>query len=169
MRIRPTLEHDIQCLPEVERSAARAFADWPTLAWLAQAEVLGVDAHQAFVTAGTSWVAEDPQGRVLGFACARRERHALHLCEVSVRREAQGQGVGRALLRQVVDVARREGAHELTLTTFADVPWNAPFYARFGFEKVDEERLDTRLRDILAVERAHGLAGRCAMRLALGR
>lgn len=168
MRIRPTLERDIPWLPALERSAAQAFADWPALAWLAQADVLDVDAHRAFVAAGASWVADDLQGHVLGFACARFERQALHLCEISVRRQAQGQGVGRALLRQVVDAARQAGARELTLTTFADVPWNAPFYARFGFERIDEERLDTRLRGILADELAHGLAGRCAMRLGLG-
>ncbi|MGS7249777.1 GNAT family N-acetyltransferase [Pseudomonas anuradhapurensis] len=169
MRIRPTLERDIQWLPAVERSAAQAFADWPALAWLAQADVLDLDAHRAFVAAGFSWVADDLQGHVLGFACARFERQALHLCEISVERQAQGQGVGRALLRQVVDAARQAGARELTLTTFADVPWNAPFYARFGFERIDEERLDTRLRGILADELAHGLVGRCAMRLGIGR
>ncbi len=168
MRIRPTLERDIPWLPALERSAAQAFADWPALAWLAQADVLDVDAHRAFVAAGASWVADDVQGHVLGFACARFERQALHLCEISVRRQAQGQGVGRALLRQVVDAARQAGARELTLTTFAYVPWNAPFYARFGFERIDEERLDTRLRGILADELAHGLVGRCAMRLGLG-
>lgn len=121
--------------------------------------------HQAFVEAGGSWVAEGPDGRILGFACARFEDQALHLHEISVRREAQGQGVGRKLLQQVADAARQAGVRELTLTTFADVPWNAPFYARLGFEVIDEGLLDARLQQILAEERAHGLEGRCAMRL----
>ncbi|WP_144173242.1 GNAT family N-acetyltransferase [Pseudomonas sp. Kh13] len=168
MRIRPTLEDDIQWLPDVERSAAQAFVAWPALAWLAQGDVMGCDAHRAFVDAGGSWVAEDLQGRILGFACARVEGQALHLHEVSVRREAQGQGVGRRLLLQVAEMARQAGARELTLTTFADVPWNAPFYARLGFEVVDEGLLNARLRGILASELAHGLVGRCAMRLCVG-
>lgn len=79
-----------------------------------------------------------------------------------------GQGVGRRLLRQVIDAARQMGGRELTLTTFAEVPWNAPFYARIGFEVVDEGLLDARLRGILAKELAHGLTGRCAMRLYVG-
>ncbi|MBF8671903.1 GNAT family N-acetyltransferase [Pseudomonas putida] len=165
MRIRPTLEHDIQWLPDVERSAAQAFAARPALAWLAQGDVMGCEAHRAFVDAGGSWVAEGADGRILGFACARLEDQALHLHEVSVRREAQGQGVGRKLLQQVADAARQAGARELTLTTFADVPWNAPFYARLGFEVLDEGLLDARLQQVLAGERAHGLEGRCAMRL----
>lgn len=164
MRIRPTLERDIQHLPDLERSAAQAFAGWPTLAWLAQGDVMDCVAHRAFVDAGGSWVAEDDNGCLAGFACARREGQALHLYEISVRQEVQGQGVGRRLLQQVADAARDAGLRELTLTTFANVPWNAPFYARFGFEVLDERLLSPRLREILANERAHGLTERCAMR-----
>ncbi len=167
MRIRPTLLHDIQWLPDVERSAAQAFAGWPALAWLAQGDVMDLDAHRAFITAGGSWVAENAAGHIVGFACARFEDQALHLHEISVRRQAQGQGVGRRLLQQVADVARQAGVAELTLTTFADVPWNAPFYARFGFEVIDEGQQSARLREILANERAHGLDGRCAMHLCM--
>jgi GNAT superfamily N-acetyltransferase len=101
----------------------------------------------------------------VGFACARLADHALHLHEISVRQEAQGQGVGRQLLQQVVDAGRCAGVRELTLTTFVDVPWNAPFYARFGFEMLQESRLCERLQSILASEHAHGHSGRCAMRL----
>ena len=169
MRIRPTLEDDIHCLPGVERSAAQAFAGWPGLAWLAQGDVMDCAAHRAFVQAGGSWVAEDSAGHIVGFACARLAGQALHLHELSVRQEAQGKGVGRRLLQQVTDAARCAGVGELTLTTFVDVPWNAPFYARFGFEIIDEGLLGERLRGILASEHAHGLQGRCAMRLCLAR
>ncbi|MNE62858.1 N-acetylglutamate synthase [compost metagenome] len=123
--------------------------------------------HRAFVEAGGSWVAEDPAGRIVGFACARLVGQALHLHEISVRQEAQGQGVGRRLLQQVENAARCAGVRELTLTTFVDVPWNAPFYARFGFEVIDEGLLGERLRGILASEHVHGLQGRCAMRRCL--
>ena len=34
--------------------------------------------------------------------------------------------------------ARARGYAELTLTTYADVPWNAPFYAARGFAVVDD-------------------------------
>jgi GNAT superfamily N-acetyltransferase len=49
------------------------------------------------------------------------------------------QGVGAALLEEVCRVAAARGHPEVTLRTFADVPWNGPFYARHGFiELVDE-------------------------------
>jgi hypothetical protein len=40
------------------------------------------------------------------------------------------------LLGRVAEWARAEGASSLLLSTFSDVPWNAPFYARLGFAVV---------------------------------
>lgn len=60
-----------------------------------------------------------------------------------------------------------KGLASLTLTTFRDVPWNAPFYARLGFEMITT--LTPELREKREEETAHGLAydARCAMRLPL--
>ena len=66
-------------------------------------------------------------------------------------------GVGRMLLDHAAAHARREGAPALTLTTFTEVPWNAPYYARCGFEFIDDSRLTPRLRKIREREAAHGL------------
>jgi hypothetical protein len=35
--------------------------------------------------------------------------------------------LGRQLIAAVVDWARARGATALTLTTFADIPWNGPY------------------------------------------
>ena len=167
MRIRPALLPDITQLIAVEQSAAQAFLQLPALAWLASAEGLDEGAHAAFITAEGSWVAEEDQGEALGFVCLSLENEALHIHELSVRLQSQGQGIGRQLLDQACAVARLRGAQALTLTTFAQVPWNGPFYAKYGFKVLGEQQLGARLRGILATERAHGLEGRCAMRLPL--
>ncbi|MDH1147554.1 GNAT family N-acetyltransferase [Pseudomonas mosselii] len=168
MRIRPTLVSDIPLLPALEHSAAQAFRQLPHLTWLADSDVLGEAEHLAFVTEGGSWVAVDDQDQPLGFLCASATGDALHIHELSVRQEVQGQGLGRGLLDQAWAAARLGGLPWLTLTTFDDVPWNAPFYARYGFERIPASQLDTRLQGILAGELAHGLGNRCAMRLSLG-
>ena len=79
----------------------------------------------------------------------------------------QGKGIGRRLIACVADHARKRGLASLTLTTFRDVPWNAPFYARLGFEMITT--LTPELREKREEETAHGLAydARCAMRLPL--
>ncbi|MFJ4445540.1 GNAT family N-acetyltransferase [Pseudomonas sp. NPDC089422] len=167
MRIRPALLPDIPRLIAVEQSAAQAFLQLPELAWLASAEGLDAMAHKAFIDDHGSWLAEDDQGQALGFVCLSLEGQALHVHELSVRLQSQGQGIGSQLLDQACTVARHRGALEVTLTTFAQVAWNAPFYVRCGFEVLDEQHLGARLQGILATERAHGLSGRCAMRMPL--
>ena len=42
-------------------------------------------------------------------------------------------GIGAGLVRAAQIDARNTGIKALTLTTFRDVAWNAPFYARLGF------------------------------------
>lgn len=76
-------------------------------------------------------------------------------------------GLGTALVTRIVDLARRRGAPALYLTTFAHVPWNAPFYARLGFSPVPEDRQPQAIRETLAEEHAMGLTDRVAMRLPL--
>jgi predicted N-acetyltransferase YhbS len=73
----------------------------------------------------------------------------LHVEQVSVDPAYARRGVGRAL------IGRLPG--ELTLTTFAEVPWNAPYYARLGFTVLPGEALTPALRAIRAREAAHGL------------
>ncbi|MBF3115137.1 GNAT family N-acetyltransferase, partial [Pseudomonas aeruginosa] len=53
--------------------------------------------------------------------------------------------------------------------TFCDVPWNAPFYARLGFQRLTWQEAGERLRAILGHEQEIGFAAdsRCAMRLVL--
>ncbi len=56
-----------------------------------------------------------------------------HLEQLSVRPDFAGQGIGRALVHAAVAWSREAGYRSMTLCTFYDVPFNAPFYASCGF------------------------------------
>jgi hypothetical protein len=45
----------------------------------------------------------------------------------------------------------------VTLTTFRDIPWNAPFYARLGFHELTDCELTPALQARVVEEAAHGL------------
>jgi hypothetical protein len=64
---------------------------------------------------------------------------------------------GDADLRQLpeVEAARDAGAARVTLTTYADVPWNGPWYARHGFAEFTD--LTPALAEVRVRERAAGL------------
>jgi GNAT superfamily N-acetyltransferase len=81
----------------------------------------------------------------------------LHVEQVSVHPASARRGVGRALLDHLAATAAAEGRPALTLTTFAEVPWNAPYYERCGFRRLEGAALTPGLREIRARETAHGL------------
>jgi GNAT superfamily N-acetyltransferase len=95
------------------------------------------------VTAGEDRVA-DPgfvlvAGRpCVGFAHVLEERGTAHLQQLAVDPGHGRRGLGTALVEACCEEARRRGYEELTLTTFRDVPSNAPRYARLGFVVIEQ-------------------------------
>ncbi|MFK0087399.1 GNAT family N-acetyltransferase [Pseudomonas sp. NPDC090755] len=163
--LRPARPDDAERLPAIEQSAAQAFLACPGLEWIARDSGLSARQHQTYIAQGWEWLVVDEQDRPWGFICGQDCGEHWHIVELSVHRAQQGQGLGRQLIQRVGDWAREQGYAGLTLTTFATVPWNAPFYARLGFEALGEHQLGDFLQRQLAAEQAHGLSGRCAMRL----
>ena len=80
--------------------------------------------------------AETHAGPAVGFAHVVEQDDLAHLEQLSVLPEHGRRGHGRALVDAAKREARSRGYRELTLRTFADVPWNAPFYASCGFVEV---------------------------------
>lgn len=116
--------------------------------------------------AGLMWVAEDDDGPI-GFLIAEVQGDALHVDEVDVAAERQRQGHGRRLMLTAIAEARSRGLPAVTLTTFRNIPWNAPFYASLGFVELTPEETPAHLVAENAAQMARGYTDRCAMRLAL--
>ncbi|GAA3123343.1 GNAT family N-acetyltransferase [Streptosporangium carneum] len=124
--------------------------------------------------AGTTMVEEtDDPSRVLvagdppvGFAMIGWVDGHVHLDQLAVRPDRGRRGVGSVLLEAVCDHAASTGAAAVTLTTFRDVPWNAPWYARRGFAVLGEEEWGPELAALVVHERELGieLAPRVVMR-----
>ncbi|NUS21849.1 MAG: GNAT family N-acetyltransferase [Mesorhizobium sp.] len=169
--IRPARSEDAKALPAIEQSAGEAFRAIAELAWLADGDNVSVERHRALIAGGACWVAADEEDRPVGFLSAGIEGDALHIWELDVDLDRQGQGIGRALLERAVADAGRRGLAGVTLTTFRAVPWNAPFYRKFGFRVLEGAEIDERLASLLGDEVEHGMPSdqRCAMRLDLNR
>ena len=65
--------------------------------------------------------------------------------------------VARGLVDAACARARAKGFASITLSTFRDVAWNAPFYASAGFEEIPRSEWTEALRDSAADEAASGL------------
>ena len=179
--IRPSEPADIPGLRAIEDDAALLFESLPTDVRTGYSRVMEMEPapleeferahHDRLLTVATLNRA-DESPEVVGFALCRRPSNArdtLHLQELDVARSAQGHGIGRRLLEATVALARHESLGRVTLTTYRDIPWNAPWYARCGFEELPEAHLDDFLRSVRDKEIEAGLdqSPRVAMQLLL--
>ncbi|NUR87006.1 MAG: GNAT family N-acetyltransferase [Nonomuraea sp.] len=90
----------------------------------------------------------------------------VHLDQLAVHPGSMRRGIGGRLVEAVVDHARAVGAPAVTLTTFRDVPWNAPWYERHGFSVLPAAEWGPELRELVEHERELGIevAPRVVMR-----
>lgn len=94
-------------------------------------------------------------GEVAGFVHVLEVADICHLEQLSVAPQHTRQGLGRALVEAAKAEARKRGHERMSLRTYADVPWNAPFYETAGF--VEEEPSAPFHQSLLAIEAKHGL------------
>lgn len=98
-----------------------------------------------------------------GFACCHLYRNFLHLDEISVHPDFGKQGLGTALVKYILEECKKRKLKACTLTTFADLNWNAPFYKKLGFNEMEKQEIPRHVAAILREERSTGLKQRTAM------
>ena len=130
--IRPPRADELEALLDIERGAGRAFADI-CMDEIARDDPGTVAELEAFRAAGWAWVAVDEADRPVAYLLTSGVDGCAHVDQVSVAPSHARQGLGAALIEHLAERARVA----LTLTTFRDVPWNAPYYARLGFTVVE--------------------------------
>jgi GNAT superfamily N-acetyltransferase len=150
--IRPARADELPLLQDIEDAAGQLFADIG-MAAIAEDPAPSIDMLGRYQRAGRAWVWADGNDRPVAYLIAAWVDGALHLEQVSVRPEYAGKRIGRALIEHAATWAKAP----LTLTTFADVPWNAPLYERYGFRRLAEDELTDGLRAIRKAESEHGL------------
>jgi GNAT superfamily N-acetyltransferase len=106
--------------------------------------------------AGRAWVAVDDDDQPVGYLITEVVDGQGHIEQVSVHPRHAGQRIGRSLIDQVANRAAAQGLSALTLTTFADVAWNAPYCRRCGFRTLSEDELTPGLRHIRSGEARRG-------------
>jgi GNAT superfamily N-acetyltransferase len=110
------------------------------------------------------WVAQLNESGVVGFLLATDFAPSLHIEEMDVAPSHGRTGIGTALLLHAEQEARLRGLPYLTLTTFAHIPWNKPFYSKRGFLEVTDFELFPHLARAIESERERGYMNRLAMR-----
>lgn len=143
--IRPHRPEDDAALLNIENRAAQLFRahGYPQVA---DAPFPDVEALRAMMIGHEAWVATLSSGEPAGYAVAGPLGRWFHLRELSVDPAHGRRGIGRALVAKVLAAAADKGFAAVTLTTFRNVPFNAPFYARLGFGELRLEEAGEDLR-----------------------
>lgn len=155
---------DAEAMPAIERAAANLFIETGDLPDFDPDDTWSPDELRRFIRKGHSLVSH-VGGEMAGFLVSEPFRRELHVWEIDVHPNYQQGGIGAGLVRACLIDARNSGFKAVTLTTFRDLPWNAPFYARLGFEELTALDAHPRLAGELALEADEGLPAhrRCAM------
>jgi GNAT superfamily N-acetyltransferase len=154
---------DLPLLPLIERAAARLLIGHAPESVLG--DTTGQDELEYAQSQGLVWVALANNVPV-GFAHVEVvEPSSAHLKEIDVHPQHGQRGLGTRLVLAVCAWAAMAGYQTVTLTTFRDVAWNMPFYARLGFREIPADKLSEVLLSILRDETRRGLdpARRVAM------
>ena len=149
-------DDDWKTLPGIEERAASLFSPEDVSPELV-ADPTEASIYRRAQDDGRVFVARDEMGRIAGFAHLIWIDGHAHLEELDVEPAFGRQGIGRRLALAACDWARRQRSDRITLSTFRDVPWNAPFYARLGFTPIAESELTSELLRLRENEKAMGL------------
>ena len=161
-KLRPALTADLPELPVIAKAASELFPPERLVVNKAVSE----DAFARGLGNGLLWIVETG-GTPVGFLLAERQGQELHLVEMDVHPEHGAQGLGTLLLRQLIDFAEDTGFRAITLSTYDEFRWNAPFYTKMGFDTVPEAQQSPRLRSLVVAEQEAGLTDRVIMHLKL--
>ncbi len=155
-QIRSGRNADLPLLQRIEISAGQAFADIG-MDEVAAHDPPTIEALRKHLTAGQLWVCTDDADTPIAYIVTDVVDGNLHIEQVSVHPGHAGLGVGHDLIEHVTGWAHSKKLPALTLTTFKDVPWNAPYYERLGFRYMDDGEIPKGLQNIRTAEREIGL------------
>lgn len=149
--IRPMRIADIDTVRAIERASATRFLG-TALAAIAEDEPTDARTLEARIGAGDALVSADAADTPIAFVIGRPLGDDFYVEQIDVAPDHGGKRLGAALIAALAARGRA-----LTLSTFRDIPWNAPWYRRLGFIDVRDDALPPLLRDIRAEHIARGL------------
>lgn len=106
------------------------------------------DFNDFFSIRGTrAWLAEADDGRAAGMVVLRVQHEQADIITVAVRPSFRRQGIGRHLVLQCLDIAKKSGAHTLFLDVEDGNAAAIGLYHSLGFTIISRRKLYYRQKD----------------------
>ncbi|RKT21344.1 acetyltransferase (GNAT) family protein [Paraburkholderia sp. RAU2J] len=126
---------------EIEFEAGQRFVS-VGMAGIADAPPMAPELVERKIAASEIIVAVDADATCAGFVMFEPQPARLYVQELDVLTAYAGRRIGASLIEQVAQLARTRQLPQLILSTYREVPWNAPYYRRLGFRDIEQAELD---------------------------
>jgi GNAT superfamily N-acetyltransferase len=142
-RIRLARPDDLPVLPDIDNLADTRFEVTPYGSALRDYPVVVVDHLAELQDQWRLWVAAGEADRPVGFAMVTLDTaESLHLDLIAVDPSHAGHKLASRIIDGIDAFCDGRGVRQMTLTTFRNVPWNAPYYRRLGFRDIPDAEAD---------------------------
>ena len=143
--LRVATQDDLAAMAEISVEARSRYRTISSFSYVA--ETPAVAEHR--FNEGRAVVAVTHAKTVLGFALTRPLDGLLLLDNISTSTRCRGRGIGKRLLDAVLQEATTECYPAVALTTFRELPWNGPWFRKFGFEPMPDDLIGQALRALI--------------------
>ena len=150
---------EFKALQDIEHASDECFASVGMPEIFETGNVTAIEDLQHALNRQNLWVAADASNQPIGWAMSIPIDAGLHNEQMCVLPRCQRQGIGKTLFSARIAYARAAGFERVTVSTFLNVPWNAPTYERWGYRIMKDHELTPDLRQIQKHEIEHGLIG----------
>ena len=150
--IAPALPEDIDRLIAVDLAAGQLFAPTGLLSDDALLDHVPETVMLQAIEAEDLLKISTQDGTPVGFALVSRRGGTLYLDQISVHPDFGRRGLGADLVRYVLQIAKQRRLKQVTLSTFRDVPWNAPFYGKLGFREIPRKDMADWMLDLEKIQ-----------------
>ena len=157
----------LQFLPEIEKKSQLRFKE-TVHSECAFGETLSADHFLTRYRENSliiSQISQKSEISIAGFLVFKKipdnTETTLFIEEMSVLPEYAGNRIGEKMIQYMVSI--RPEIKSIWLTTFENIPWNAPYYERLGFLQIPYKDCIPEIQNILHHESSKGLKNRIAM------
>ena len=156
IRVRPAHPADDAETEQIEAAADALLVDrFDAVDWPPPTTARERASMPGFVLVAEPHEASAPSSGPVGLVHVLEIDGHAHLEQLSVLPTYGRRGIGRRLVQAALSETRDRGHQTITLRTYRDVPWNAPFYASCGFTETEPD--SALLRSLIDTETALGL------------
>lgn len=140
--LRSARMEDIPAFAAIETAADALFEPTGLLDRVEPGAQVPEEAYRSAIENRLLFLVEAIGRRPVGFALCSARAPDLYLDQIAVDPAHGRKGIGQALIMRVIREAEARQFDSVSLSTFRDVPWNAPYYERFGFRALPRKKLE---------------------------